>query len=115
MSVDEKQTRAVCEAANWDWPDWVPVDVRDVVERDWSVDARFGLDPAQRWRDNARNNRAPELGTRVSASLLLNGRVRALGRYVHCWNNIGRVITDRGAAVAVCCDGWEAMPVLVMS
>lgn len=67
----------------WTWPAWVPSSLSAMIERDWNVDAQFGLDPRARWLNNTRNNGAPEMGARVVARLLF-GRGEATGRYHAC-------------------------------
>lgn len=78
------------EARTWaehTWPDWIPEAVRGDIMKFWR-----GLGPRE-WLTNARNNGAPVLGVRVSLKPL-DGNETLTGRYVHCWNNIGRLVLD---------------------
>lgn len=84
-------------ALTWDefaWPDWVPAEVRNQIEQFWG--ASSGRSPAE-WEENARSpyNNAVPLGTR-GAFWVMGGSGIVLGRYVHAWNNVGRVVLDDG-------------------
>lgn len=76
------------------WPEWIPHSVRTAIEKFWSPS--FARGPAQ-WLRSAVGNGAPPLGTVVT---LPNGfhahATLTTGRYVHAWNNIGRIVRDDG-------------------
>jgi hypothetical protein len=75
------------------WPEWVPAEVRGQIESFWSE--AYGRNP-QQWIENSydRYNHAPSFGERVR--LRFGGERWVEGRYVHCWNNVGRVVEDGG-------------------
>jgi hypothetical protein len=84
------------------WPDWVPVKVQGEVESFW--DDRIGRGPDQ-WEANARDvyNHAPPFGELVRMRRML-GRPSegfVVGRYVHAWNNIGRLVLEDGTVAHV--------------
>lgn len=88
--------------AEYVWPDWVPAEVREQIESFWSE--QHGRSPRE-WEKSCREyyNGHPTLGTRVTcesdAKWWRDSRssdVPIEGRWVPCWNNIGRLITDNG-------------------
>jgi hypothetical protein len=81
----------------WDWPDFVPNEVRKQIEEFWSRNRTI-----DDWKKNAELNAMPELGQRVR--MLSVGRETRVveGRFVHAWNNIGRIITDDCMIEYVC-------------
>lgn len=82
----------------WNWPDWVPDDVRKQIENVWS-----GRRTVDDWKRNAELNAMPEFGQRVRMlSVGEHGKRVVEGRFVHAWNNIGRVIADDGTIEYVC-------------
>lgn len=88
-------------AATWAefvWPDWVPQDVRAQVESFWGP-------PGHRVEDWEKSAKAPyndgaELGTRGGFWSVGHRRI-VIGRYVHAWNNMGRVVLDDGRVEVV--------------
>jgi len=73
------------------WPSWMPAKVREDIEIFWSHHggpAGYGRQFATNWAE-----RVP-FGARVHGVDLGGRAIR--GRYVHAWNNIGRVIEDDG-------------------
>jgi protein gp37 len=97
------------QPATWDgypWPTWVPGEQRSQIEKFWNV--RDGRGP-RGWRDDNRVQRTPASGARVGVQLRNGGWgnvVPALsceaarhGRWLHSWNNIGRVVTDDGEVI----------------
>jgi hypothetical protein len=77
------------------WPNWVPLEVRQQIERFWSD--KNGRGPEE-WEENATapyNDGAP-LGTQVRRRALGGERTVVSGRYVHRWNNIGCVVKADG-------------------
>jgi hypothetical protein len=95
------------------WPRWVPAGVRLEVEQFWSE--KHGLNPEQ-WRKGTvldPYNKQPELGAKVTVDNRTFGGRKVTGRWVPCWNNIGRVVNRRGAFVAGSCyitKRWEFTP-----
>lgn len=85
--------------ADFPWPEWVPEKQRACIEAFWS----------EQWRRSPRSYseastaecyKAPEMGTRVTVYDRKTSEPASdhpEGRYLHCWNNIGRVIHDDGA------------------
>jgi hypothetical protein len=84
--------------------------VREEVQEFWSDD--IGGRGPDGWEANARDpyNHAPELGARVEARGFGAGQAWVSGRYVHAWNNIGRIVLDDGsvAVVSGCMSPQEA-------
>lgn len=85
---------------SWDlvvWPEWVPVEVRTQIAAFWGCFGRRPRDYVEQHRTNYAN--APCFGERVRLRRLFDGFVE--GRYVHAWNNIGRVVRDDGVVECV--------------
>ncbi|MFZ3473138.1 DUF5131 family protein [Streptomyces sp. 4.24] len=80
--------------ADWTWPDWVPASVREAVEGFWGADQyRTPRD----WMQNMHEQQAPVFGARVTMDDGFGPDPKQVtGRYVHAWNNIGRLIRDDG-------------------
>ncbi|HEX2614439.1 MAG TPA: hypothetical protein VHL10_03030 [Nitrososphaera sp.] len=79
----------------WDiyaWPEWIPAKIRQEIERFWSPPGR---DP-DTWMRNAVDRQAPALGSIATLETLAGRDNMDTGRYVHCWNNIGRLVHDDG-------------------
>ena len=86
---------------NWDdyiFPDWVPIKIRDQIKSFWSEGC--GRSPHD-WAMSAEENAAPQIGEKVFS--IIFGRC-VEGRYIHAWNNIGRIIEEDGSH-AVCSVG----------
>ncbi|GAA2107642.1 phage Gp37/Gp68 family protein [Streptomyces synnematoformans] len=78
--------------ADWTWPGWVPADVRTAVENFWSEDQ--GRSPAH-WIRNMHEQGAPAFGATLSMDDGFGQNPpQIVGRYVHAWNNIGRLVLD---------------------
>lgn len=81
------------------WPDWVPGKTRAEIEGFWSD---FGRGPRDYIKDCIQQN-SPPFGARFRSERWGwresdgEGRRWVEGRWVHCWNNIGRLIDDDGA------------------
>ncbi len=76
------------------WPEWVPSAIRSQVEQFWGC---WGRNPRQ-WAEDAEHRGAPAFGSVVTLPLL--GQpwpTPASGRFVHCWNNIGRIVHEDGS------------------
>lgn len=80
--------------ADFDWPEWVPDDLRKQVERFWAED--FGRSP-KAWVQNMHSNSAPPTGVRSDVCLFANRGQTTNGRFLFCWNNIGRVELEDGS------------------
>lgn len=80
--------------AEYTWPDWVPEGVRTPIEEFWSES--WGRGP-RTWIRSGQEQGAPEFGAVVT---MRNGFGKddpmATGRFVHAWNNIGRLVFDDG-------------------
>lgn len=90
--------------ADFQWPDWVPVKQRESIEGFWSeANGRGPVD----WLRDHRIKRVPATGARVTCSVDRSGwatinkmaTAGVSGRYLHAWNNIGRIITDDGQTI----------------
>jgi hypothetical protein len=78
----------------WVWPEWVPEELCKSIENFWCH--ALGRGPAQ-WRESARQSGAPELGEIATLRTLRSWSTFATGKYVHAWNNIGRIVHDDGS------------------
>lgn len=83
--------------SEYEWPGWVPQRVRDQLEEFWREDWNRGPDA---WLEDAdlRREEEPQFGERVYMER--HGTIY-VGRWLHCWNNMGRLITDDGDDVVV--------------
>lgn len=87
--------------ADFVWPEWVPPNQRAQIESFW-LEA-WGRGPRAWLRDHVHQH-VPATGTRRSWSVDGDNWARISkhdagtvdGRYLHCWNNVGRVVTDDG-------------------
>lgn len=82
--------------AEFAWPDWVPRDLRQSIEKFWSWHG--GPQP---WAKDAVIQGAPVFGSRVRLPELCDSENQVEGRFVHAWNNIGRVVRDDGSVAYV--------------
>lgn len=86
-----------------DWPDWVPSALRSEIEQFWSfhggpegwLACQDGNGSGVPWL------RRPAFGARGQYRVVGPGNTTVVGRYVHAWNNIGRVVTDDGRVEVV--------------
>jgi protein gp37 len=93
-------THATCPAT-WDeftWPEWVPERVREQIVSFWGPASHRR--PAEYLADVLCEKfntfqRPPAFGERVT--LRVREGEYVTGRYVHAWNNIGRVVRDDGS------------------
>ena len=78
--------------AEWTWPGWVPTAVRSAVEGFWGADQ--GRTPRD-WMRDMHQQGAPAFGStlRMKDGFSTNPPY-VTGRYVHAWNNIGRLVLD---------------------
>lgn len=88
--------------ADFVWPDWVPVEVRQEIESFWAEE--HGRSPRE-WEHACRGayNWHPPLGTEVTCESdarynHTGDSLPVLGRWVPCWNNMGRVVDKQGKA-----------------
>lgn len=79
------EANAPREWGDFPWPDFVPERVRSQVAEFWS---EFGRVPANYARDCHEQNSPP-----IGANLKQGDKA---GRWVHCWNNMGRLVDDDG-------------------
>lgn len=107
MAMNKRHTPWDCGAApaTWSevcWPKWVPPAVCEQIESFWS--ASYNRCPAD-WEKSAssayngglgRLENIPYFGEHVTLPGWSPGEM-VTGRWVHAWNNIGRVITADGA------------------
>lgn len=89
--------------ADFHWPDWVPANQRDLVEKFWAEG--YGRGPRAWLRDHVAQ-RVPATGARVTcavkngwADVTKMAHAGVTGRYIHRWNNIGAVVTDHGQVI----------------
>jgi len=84
--------------AEYSWPEWVPEGLRTSIEEFWLP--AWGRSPRE-WMRSAFQNHAPALGSHhvVDRDTLYE----VAGRYVHAWNNMGRLVTPSGDIVVVSC------------
>jgi len=82
----------------WRWEDWVPQSLRDEIEKFWGVD--LSRSPLDREKSRDSHNAPPD-GTRVS--YINDQDERLTGRYVHAFNNMGRIVGENGSVKVCCC------------
>ncbi len=80
------------------WPDWVPFEVRSEIEGFWAESVGRG---PKEWIQNMLEREAPPTGEVLTLPSLVEHE-RVTGRFIHAWNNIGRIITADGAIRCVC-------------
>jgi hypothetical protein len=75
--------------SEWSWDallPWVPVEVRRPIESFWA--ASYNRSPRE-WLRDARIQGTPPIGAWCTSDRSDGGHV---GRWIHCWNNIGRLV-----------------------
>lgn len=91
--------------ADWAWPDWVPAEVRVAIENFWSED--IGRGP-HAWMRSMHEQGAPAFGSVVTMDDgFARNAPQVTGRYVHAWNNIGRIAMDDGSFKYTSCGHRE--------
>lgn len=85
----------------YDWPDWVPVEIREQIKSFWGPKSK--RKPKQ-WVDNAVQNKAPKMGIRIRTNAIGTRANKVTGKFIFAWNNIGRLILENGEYI-VC--GWD--------
>ena len=86
------------------WPRFVPPEVRATIADFWNP--KWGRNP-QKWREGTvldPYNNQPELGEKVTVKSMYAGHRQHTGKWVPCWNNIGRIICRGKSYVAGTCD-----------
>lgn len=90
--------------AEYVWPDWVPAALRQQIQEFWAES--FHRSPDE-WERNAQGEGSgcrerpwPALGDTVEG-ICRHGEVVVTGRYVHAWNNMGRIVESDGSVVCV--------------
>lgn len=82
---------------DYNFDDWVCEDVRNQIREFWGCWGRTPKD----WLANANtqyNSNEPKYGQYV---VVIKRNSIIKGRYIHAWNNMGRVISDNGDAHCV--------------
>ena len=80
-----------------EWPEWVPEGVRDQIIQFWS---EFGRGPRQ-WAENAAEPHTHPFGATLRTIKTQGGYPAPglVGRWVHAWNNMGRLVLPDGSWV----------------
>lgn len=65
---------------DYQWPEWVPLKIRQEVEAFWLPEWRRG---PEQWQQSADYYKAPKLGEVVTLSELIDSHKGVRGRYVH--------------------------------
>lgn len=73
------------------WPDWVPEAIRKQIADFWGC---FGRKPKDYFAC-CRDNDAPDFGSEGEFRITCDDK-RVRGRYIHAWNNMGRVVLPDG-------------------
>jgi protein gp37 len=90
--------------ADFAWPDWVPKEQRKLIEDFWS--ASYSRGPREWLRDHILQH-VPATGAHRVWAIDEHGWATVdktatngvIGRYLHLWNNIGRIVTDNGETI----------------
>ncbi|MFG3585041.1 phage Gp37/Gp68 family protein [Streptomyces sp. NPDC047990] len=81
--------------SEWTWPDWVPAEVRDAIEGFWGP--KCGRTPRD-WMRDMHQQGAPAFGAAVTLGDGFGPNPpKVTGRFVHAWNNIGRLVREDGS------------------
>ena len=83
--------------SEYTWPDWVPEEVREQIERFHLEE--WGRGPGS-WMECAKNNKHPEMGTYHYVARWGDKKI-AYGRWVPAWNNIARLVRDDGTYICI--------------
>lgn len=104
---------------NYNFDSWVPKEVRQQLIDFWGIFGRTTQDwlncskteeSEQCYYIEAQGFRHPPYGAKVEY-ILKNykntGETKFIkGKYIHAWNNMGRLITDDGVICVSTCDRW---------
>lgn len=85
----------VAKWADFRWPDWVPAELRRQIESFWGCFSRTPMDWVRNWTKDYPY--APDFGEVANLRVSGPGDNRATGRYIHAWNNMGRVVFPDGS------------------
>ena len=77
---------------NWDQFNWIPEEIRTAIEAFWSKD--MGRGPHS-WIEDFESRDRPAIGELIT-TINFSGE-RVIGRWVHCWNIIGRLVHVDGS------------------
>lgn len=95
--------------ASWSevvWPTWVPFKVREQIESFWSASYNRGPSDYEKSASSSYNGgcgraeNIPTFGEEVTLPGRSTGEV-VTGRWVHAWNNIGRLVSADGTVHCV--------------
>lgn len=75
----------------WDWPDWVPIEDRDLIENFWNR-----LDGKRAWIDSWSSYppQPTSLGGRIVG--ISHNKNVIVGRWIPRWGGLGTIVTDDG-------------------
>jgi hypothetical protein len=103
MSFDRWLTTPSEAPETWEsfpWPEWIPTDQREQIEKFWSV--KYSRGPQAWFRDHEVQG-MPYTGERTTTEDTFSrardeagNRPEVTGRYIHAWNNMGRLVLDDG-------------------
>lgn len=87
------------------WPEWIPADQREQIEKFWST--TYGRGPQSWFRDHEVQG-MPHTGEMITTEDIFSKardeegrRPMRTGRYIHSWNNMGRLVLDDGQCICV--------------
>jgi hypothetical protein len=96
--------------AAFPWPEWIPEPTRKQIEDFWREN--WGRGPRAWLRDHVVQG-MPDTGERITTEDLCTlerdkegRRPNITGRYIHAWNNVGRLLLDDGR-VQFACAGYR--------
>lgn len=92
-AINEKMAKEMVSWNTFIWDSWVPEIVRKQIERFWSEE--MGRGPIE-WIKDSIEQGAPNYGEKVTLQVICGDEYRT-GRYIHAWNNIGRLIHEDGS------------------
>lgn len=79
--------------ADYNWEDWIPSSVREEIVSFWDGSGHGG---PKKWLESVKKRGGPPLGQEGEFELI-GGKKTVRGRFVHCWNNIGRAVLPDGS------------------
>jgi hypothetical protein len=91
--------------ADFPWPEWIPANQREQIEKFWNVE--WGRGPRAWFRDHEVQC-MPFTGERITTEDIFSRardeegrRPSVTGRYIHSWNNMGRIVLDDGRTLTI--------------
>lgn len=78
--------------SKFEWPEWVPQEVREQIMGFWANE--YGGRGVKGYEANCLTQAPYKMGQNVNMKNFAGKMVK--GQFIHCWNNIGRVITKEG-------------------